>query len=123
MWRLLRFQKKILTVQTVQQKQGPPNVELHDLKVDKDPTEEKDEDEEEDSDDDDVIITTKRTEQPAQVDEEQEFGENGSGGDGDEQMQDTNGYSNTTFSAGGDANQIQMMMAMQNNMGFPMMGK
>lgn len=116
-----RFQKQILTVQTVQQK-APSNVEQDDPKVDKDPTGENDGDEEEDSDDD-VIITTKRTEQPPQADEQQEFGENGGDGDGDEQMQDTNGYSNAAFSAGGDANQMQMMMAMQNNMGFPMMGK
>lgn len=55
-------------------------------------------------------------------------GENGSeaegAGDGQFQSGDMNSYSN----AGGDYNQMQMMMAMQNGMpqnfnGFPMMGK
>ncbi|OAQ98730.1 hypothetical protein LLEC1_04021, partial [Akanthomyces lecanii] len=85
---------------------------------------ENDDDADEDSDDD-VIITTKRPEQPPQEIEEVEYTgddnqgevENGSG-----QAPHGNGFSNQMFPAGGDLNQMQMMMAMQNNMGFPMMG-
>ena len=40
-----------------------------------------------------------------------------------EGMQNDNGFQNNMmFQGGGDFNQMQMMMAMQNNMGFPMMG-
>lgn len=42
---------------------------------------------------------------------------------GDEHMQDASGFSNPMFQGGGDFNQMQMMMAMQNSMGFPMMGE
>ncbi|KAJ3475028.1 hypothetical protein NLG97_g9604 [Lecanicillium saksenae] len=85
--------------------------------------EDNDDDTDEDSDDD-VIITTKRPEQPPQQNEE-EYGEDDDQGEGEDdngQGQGGNGFSNQVFPGGGDFNQMQMMMAMQNNMGFPMMG-
>ncbi len=82
------------------------------------------EDDDESDDDDDVIITTKRQEPPVKAEPEDEEEEQGDEDDNGEGLQNENGFQNNMMfqGGGGDYNQMQMMMAMQNNMGFPMMG-
>lgn len=84
-----------------------------------------DEEDDESDDDDDVIITTKRQEPPARNEPEEDEEEVQDNEDGNSDgMQNGNGFPNSMMfqNGGGDYNQMQMMMAMQNNMGFPMMG-